>query len=301
MAGSIWELFGYAADDRSVAASNAAAQQRCPFLQDFCEKRLSDGLKSGVCSIKPETSGPVICCPVRLYADEYRVLRDVAEKAFGSDLSLVAGRDAVSAAQNSATPVVAVFGKRWGKELRLPQKGGTGGYFVDWVLALLDPKGTLQEFVAVEVQTIDTTGNYRNGREALLAAGRINEKTSVGLNWENVSKRILPQLIYKGQVLQREALCRKGLFFICPGPVYDRIMRRLGGASDLVRYALQPSSITFMPYVHEFDAMVLGQTIPLKPLQPHSTTIYKLQEAFNNVTLPDENVFRDAIIAALSK
>ena len=33
---------------------------------------------------------------------------------------------------------------------------------------------------------------------------------------------------------------------------------------------------------------------------PHSTTVYKVQEAFNNVTLPDENVYRDAIVAALS-
>jgi hypothetical protein len=39
--------------------------------------------------------------------------------------------------------------------------------------------------------------------------------------------------------------------------------------------------------------------VPLKALPPHSTTVYKVQEAFNNVTLPDENVYKTAIENAL--
>ena len=300
MAATIWEIFGYRADDRSVRALDAAQSRQCPYLNEPCEKRLSDKAASGVCSIKPVTSEPVICCPVRLYAGDYQVLRDVADMAFGPGHLLVAGPSAVASARQSATPVVAVFGKRWGKELRLPQKDGVGGYFVDWVLALLDAQGELQEFVAVEVQTIDTTGNYREGRLGLLSPERLNPKTSAGLNWENVSKRILPQLIYKGQVLQREALCRKGLFFVCPAPVHERVMARLGGEAGLIRYALQPASITFLAYEHDSGAgFVDGEAVPLKRCPPHSTTVYKVQEAFNNVTLPDENVYQDAIQVAL--
>ncbi|TKA21346.1 hypothetical protein, partial [Xanthomonas euvesicatoria] len=122
---------------------------------------------------------------------------------------------------------------------------------------------------------------------------------TAGLNWENVNKRILPQLIYKGQVLQREALCRKGLFFVCPQPVYTRIMARLGGVGGLIRYALQPASITFLAYEHEEAGIIDGATVPLKALPPHSTTVYKVQEAFNNVTLPAENVYKTAIEIAL--
>lgn len=300
MAGTIWEFFGYRADDHSVAAIAAATGKRCPFLDEVCEKRLSDGAVSGVCTIKPVTSGPVICCPIRLYADDYRVLADVTRIAFGDNLPLFAGAEAAQAAQRDNTPAVAVFGKRWGGELRLPQKDGAGSYFVDWVLARLDASGVLQEFIAVEVQTIDTTGNYRNGREGLLSAERTNPATTAGLNWENVNKRILPQLIYKGQVLQREELCRKGLFFVSPVPVYQRIMARLGGASGLVRYALQPASITFLAYEHDTQPEPpAGALVSLRVLPPHSTTVYKVQEAFNNVTLPDENVYRDAIVAAL--
>ncbi len=299
MAGEIWEFFGYRSADHSAVAVSAATAKQCPYLSETCEKRLSDGAIAGVCTIKPATSPPVICCPIRLYADSYRVLYDVAKIAFGADFELIEGGSASARAREKQAPVVAVFGKRWGGELRLPQKDGAGSYFVDWVLALLDANGKLQEFVVVEVQTIDTTGNYRNGREALLTPERTNPATSAGMNWENVNKRILPQLIYKGQVLQREALCRKGLFFVCPQPVYARVMTRLGGVGGLVRYALQPASITFLAYEHDAVGITDGVAVPLKALPPHSTTVYKVQEAFNNVTLPDENVYQAAIEAAL--
>lgn len=195
---------------------------------------------------------------------------------------------------------VAVFGRKWGGELRLPQKDGLGGYFVDWVLALLDGTGELVEFVAVEVQTIDTTGNYRPSRTALLEDERQIVDSTVGLNWENVSKRILPQLIYKGQVLQRENKCRKGLFFVCPTAVYRRIARRLGGEMALIEYAMQPASITFLAYdLDSSSPFIDGDSLPLIGVQQRSTTVYRVQEAFNNVTLPEANVYEKALEVAL--
>lgn len=299
MAATIFEFFGYRADDVSDVAKHAADKEICPISGDTCQKSFNDGVVSGVCAIKPITSEPVICCPIRLYADDYRILSDIADRAFRPGLRLVAGRDAVKYAADHEEECVAVFGKGWGGELRLPQKSKKGGYFVDWVLARLNSKGDLVEFVAVEVQTIDTTGTYRPGYEAL-KADRSVEKTTAGLNWENVAKRILPQLIYKGQILQREELCRSGLFFVCPAPVFERIMERLGGQEGLIRYALQPASITFAVYDYDMSkAATVGNLIPLKNTLNHSTTVYKVQEAFNNVTLPVENVYRDAILRAL--
>jgi len=299
MAGTIWEFFGYRAGDNSTVAQKAVRSSTCPILNETCEKTFHDRTVSGVCTIKPVTTEPVICCPIRLYANDYKMLGDVALKAFGDGLKLIPGHEAVSHATATRRPCIAVFGKRWGGELRLPQKTGSGGYFVDWILAKIDASGELEEFVAIEVQTIDTTGNYRNGYSALMNTGEV-VKTTAGLNWENVSKRILPQLIYKGQILQREEMCKKGLFFICPEPVFSRIMKRLGGQEGLIRYALQPASITFVAYNHDLEkSAVDGSLVPLKEALTHSTTVYKLQEAFNNVTLPDENVYRDAILKAL--
>lgn len=210
-------------------------------------------------------------------------------------------KEALVYAKKHMRECVAVFGQRWGGELRLPQKDGKRSYFVDWILARVSDDGELIEFVAVEVQTIDTTGNYRNGYEALRASHSI-VKTTAGLNWENVSKRILPQLIYKGQVLQREELCKKGLFFICPEPVFKRVADRLGGQQGLSRYPLQPASLTFLAYDYcdKAESSVDGMSLGLRQTASHSTTVYKVQEAFNNVTLPQENVYQRAILKALN-
>ena len=90
------------------------------------------------------------------------------------------------------------FWSRMGGELPLPKRKGRGSYYVDWILARLDGSGELTEFTAIEVQTIDTTGSYQNARRALIERHEV-EKDTVGLNWENVSKRIIPQIIYKGR------------------------------------------------------------------------------------------------------
>lgn len=83
MASNIIELFGYSPTDQSPAAKKARKNLECPFLGQTCTKTLSDGTISGMCTLKPMTSGPVICCPVRLYAEDYKVLKDVAVQVFG--------------------------------------------------------------------------------------------------------------------------------------------------------------------------------------------------------------------------
>ena len=171
---------------------------------------------------------------------------------------------------------VAVFGHGWGGELPLPKRQGRGSYYVDWILARLDGTGELIEFTAIEVQTIDTTGTYQNARRALLERHQI-EKDTVGLNWENVSKRIIPQIIYKGQVLER-----------------------LGGKEKLPQFPTQPAAIHFVAYDYLADVpMEDGKIRPLGVVEEYCTTVYKVQEAFSAVDLPDQNVYRDAIRRSL--
>ena len=137
MAGYITEFFGYRSEDKSEAALKSAASGICPFLDSQCVKVLSrDGIVSGVCAIKQkaETALSVICCPIRLYADNYKMLSTISKIAFDKDLKLYTGRAAVDKAR-SENGAVAVFGQGWGGELRLPQREGSGSYFVDWVLA----------------------------------------------------------------------------------------------------------------------------------------------------------------------
>jgi len=300
MSGYIAEFFGYRAEDQSKKAYDASTSGICPFLGKQCVKVLSrDGSISGVCAIRAmaDDAPSVICCPIRLYADDYKMLHVIAHDAFKEKLGLYAGRVAVEKAK-ADNGAIAVFGHDWGGELRLPQRAGTGSYFVDWVLTKLDGSGEPVEFTAIEVQTIDTTGNYRTAREHLLSDGKV-VKDTVGFNWENVSKRIIPQLIYKGQVLQREDLCRTGLYFVCPQPIYERVLKRLGGKDRIPAFPTQPASIHFVSYDYVSDDLRDGAIRPLGMIEEHCTTVYKIQEAFSSMNLPDGNVYRDAILKSL--
>ena len=128
---SVVELFGYAPEDKSPIAISQRSTSICPFIKSRCIKQFKSGLVSGACTLKPTNSGPVICCPNRLYASEYQVLLDVANDAFGEGMRLCHS----AADANGDGNDVVVFGKRWGKELRLPSRLTGGGYFVDWIRA----------------------------------------------------------------------------------------------------------------------------------------------------------------------
>jgi len=295
MASNIVEFFGYSPEDRSAAATEARARKHCPFLGRQCTKTLNDGEISGACTLKPSNAGPVICCPIRLYAKNYEVLRDVARIAFGPVIPLISAT-AITAETGEC---IAVFGKGWGKELRLPTRGRSGAYSVDWVLAHLGADGDLINFVAVEVQSIDTTGNYRREREAYLTQEPFEGKSTAGFNWENVNKRILPQIIYKGHVLRQELLCQKGLFFICPTPVYAKIGERLGGG--LRPYPLQPGTLTIMWYDIGQPVNAGGQRDLVNGGQ-FTTTIDQVALAFTAPSnLPPAQVYEKAIRAELGR
>ena len=192
-----------------------------------------------------------------------------------------------------------MFGKRWGKELRLPNRGRSGGDFVDWVLARVSAAGDLVDFIAVEVQSIDTTGNYRAERDAYLKNKPFPGASTSGFNWENVNKRILPQIIYKGHVLRQEPLCTKGLFFVCPTPVYQKINERLGGG--LRPYPLQPGTLTVMWY-DIGSPTAAGNRRDLVSVGRFTTTIDQVALAFTAPSnLPPPQVYEKAIRAELEK
>lgn len=304
MADNILELFGYARDDASAEATAARIGQSCPFIGGPCSKQIgsvANRIRSGVCSISSKDGVPVVICPIRLYADQYALLSTVATLAFKVDtVTLVDGRHAAGANCAADSQLVAVFGKGWGGELRVPGRPvsgrKSGGFFVDWILARLDANKNLVEFAALEVQSMDTIGSYRAEREAILN-GTVHKGKSAAPNWENVNKRILPQLIYKGHLLEREALCQSGLFFACPEAVYNKIMDRLG--SELASYPMKNNSLTFLP-IRLLSPTKPGQPRVIETLAPKTTTIQQVQIAFSSPTnLPEAGAYEKAIRAAL--
>lgn len=240
------------------------------------------------------------------------MLGDIAVQAFGPGVRLARSTDIARLKANGALTghEVAVFGKYWGSELSIPQpqlpeeESDGSGFFIDYVLARLSPSGEMAEFTAVEVQTIDTTGSYREQSEAFFAGQAFVDRrgnapgwSTAGLNWANVSKRILPQLIYKGYVLRRERRCGKGLFFLCPTAVLNRVRARLG--TKLLEYPIAAGTISFQAYDLGPEtqpgarrALVKGETF--------TTTVEQVAYAFvSPVNLPPMGVYETAIMAAL--
>ena len=203
------ECFGENPESPRLASSLRA--RLCPFVGGECSKRFNSGVTSGACTLASASGGaPTVCCPKRLYADSYRVLRDVAESAFGTSATFVLQGEEPP----KGTEFVLPFGQNQGHEIRVPAREGSGGskFSVDWVIARISSSIELIDFVAVEVQTIDTTGNYplqfwrlaeRHAPDLVAEAPRPAPSAS-SFNYENVNKRILPQLITKGHILRRE-------------------------------------------------------------------------------------------------
>ena len=100
-------------------------------------------------------------------------------------------------------------------------------------------------------------------------------------------------------MLQREDLCRTGLYLVCPQPIYERVLRRLGGKERIPKFPTQPASIHFVSYDYIDAPNVDGAISPIDVMEEHCTTVYKIQEAFSAMNLPEGNVYRNAIIRSL--
>jgi hypothetical protein len=100
--------------------------------------------------------------------------------------------------------------------------------------------------------------------------------------------------------LQREDLCKTGLYFVCPQPIFERVITRLGGIEKLPKYPVQPASIHFVSYDYQrTEKTQIGKINALDLIAEHCTTVYKIQEAFSALDLPEGNVYRDAIKRSL--
>lgn len=181
MALRITEFFGRV--PLSLAAQADVAALRCPFTESSCIKP-----RHGACSLATpsQPDDPIIACPNRLYAENYKILSDIADRVFSMSSRLVKATDiaGLAAAGNLQGDEVAVFGKYWGQELPLRRPPGVdaakaGNYYMDWILARVDAQGNLVEFFAVEVQTIDTTGNYSDQAASYFAGAPLIVSRSV--------------------------------------------------------------------------------------------------------------------------
>lgn len=129
---------------------------------------------------------------------------------------------------------VVALGQNSGKEVQVGSNKNK--LSMDWVLVRV-VDNELVEIAGIEVQSIDITNNYRVTWEAykhLKSNGDIQIPASKhGMNWANVHKRLIPQIIKKGQIYADSELASKGMYFVVPDTVYQRFEEIIGNTPPL--------------------------------------------------------------------
>jgi hypothetical protein len=192
----------------------------------------------------------VIVCPNRLYADDYAVIRRVSEDAFGADIPFYTFTDYIRN-RNLVNKCVVALGHDSGREVKLNR-----AMSMDWILALVE-NAVLKEYVGLEVQSMDITNNYRDNwyayRDLLTNPNTKIPTSEHGINWANVHKRLIPQIIRKGLVYSKSSFVKSGLYFVLPDIVYQRFEFQVGELPLVER----PSNDTITVFTY-----ALGDTVP---------------------------------------
>ena len=225
---SLVEVFGYSPIDTTPVARKFWQLNACPFIGKACSKYdHTNTICYGTCSVT-NTGQNVVICPNRLYADGYATIKRVGQDVFGDIPFMLFDEYLKEATKLGASlDCVVALGQNSGKEVKLSKMS------MDWVLAHIKD-GALDGYVGIEVQSIDITGNYRDAWYAARDQKSTIPPSEHGLNWANVHKRLIPQIIRKSIVYSKSALVKQGLYFIVPEPVYQRFDEVIGSDIPLV-------------------------------------------------------------------
>jgi hypothetical protein len=246
------EVFGYRPDDLTRSVRVLWSIGGCPFTNKTCIKINHDQtITYGTCSVT-SPYGNIIICPNRLYVNNYEVLHRVSQDAFGKSIPFLMYNQFIEQRDLNRECIVAL-GKNSGREIQVGRS-----LSMDWVLAHIS-EAKLVEYVGIEVQSIDITGNYRDAWHAYRNFSEGSDRDSLpssqhGLNWANVHKRLIPQIIRKSVVYSRSNLVKKGLYFILPDIVYQKFEDVIGSDIPLVD-KLSRDTITVFTYK-------LGEPVP---------------------------------------
>ena len=244
---------------------------RCPFIDSRCVKR-SASLGSEpypVCSIRRNVGGEpkqICVCPKRFYSVDF--LTDVVQHCWPGD--------------PPGNPQIA-------REVKM-----TGFGNVDFVVADTQPGGAVTEFLSVELQAIDITGSVMPAYRALRADKHLDRKPTYGLNWANVYKRYITQLIRKGYFHHHWGT---KIVAVMQDVVYDYVC----DWADFMRsHDVKASTVNiiFMVYRYEDDPAEVGaQRLVLDRVE--GTSHANLQQAVLYKEAPSREAFCEQIQRAL--
>lgn len=301
------EIFGYAPDDRSEAARKQWKSQRCPFVDAVCCKHShpregGETIIYGACSVVGKGNGSndaeeVIICPRRLYQDGLASLKHCVQDALGKQQTTLLADEYTAMKRVNALPdeFSVLLGQLSGKEINVRKAGGAKLSY-DWVIACQQGDKVTQ-IVPCEVQSIDITGNYRAAWDAYATESASIPNSGHGMNWANVWKRLIPQLLFKAAVTTTSTLCKKGLYFIVPELVFRKFEEVLGEV-PLVDAA---DNGVISVFTYELGTKVpFGQMRGLAPVRTARMRLTDLQAAFTSGDqLPSGSVLDTKVLEVL--
>ena len=241
---------------------------RCPFIDSKCRKR-STSLQEPypLCSVRRNEI--IACtCPKRFFQVDF--LADVVEQCWPGD--------------PPANP-------RFAREVNLRDFGK-----IDFVIADLGKGGQIKQFLSVELQAIDINGTVMDAYRALRAGRSLDKKKSYGLNYANVYKRYITQLIRKGFVHHHWGT---KIVAVMQDVVYDYV-RNWAEFMTSPRVKENAVNIIFMSYKLVDDPRNPGaKRLVIDKVE--GTSHANLQQAVLYKTAPARDVFCKGIERALSR
>jgi len=284
------EVFGYSPNDTTQASRSLWNLGACPFLNKPCTKTNHDqSIVYGTCSVTSPL-GNCIICPNRFYEQDFKAIRAVAKDAFGARFKFLTFEQFIPVRGNKGTCIVAL-GHPSGREVKVGQS-----LSMDWVLAKVQ-NGILKEYIGIEVQSIDITGNYRDcwhTYKNLSPSTQCIPSSEHGMNWANVHKRLIPQIIRKGLVYSRSDMVKKGLYFIVPEVVYRKFEEVIGSDIPTIEHSGK-HTLT----VHTYELSAQPPRGKQRTLKIKRRLRFELEEFANRFisgpNLPSGNDLDDAI------
>lgn len=255
--------------------SPVALDFECPFIKSRCPKRSTQlpNEPYPVCTLWKRPSGTpdpttdlIFVCPKRFYAVDF--LTEVISHCWPGE--------------KPKNPQVA------------PEVKMAGFGNVDFVIADVKDDSEIGQFLSVELQAIDITGSVFPAYQALRAGQDLERRPTYGLNWDNVYKRYITQLIRKGYFHHH---WKSKIVAVIPEQVYQYII----GRADFIRSSDVTNAqvnIIFMTYRLEADPTREGEYRPML-VTVEGTSHSSLQNAILYKDAPQRESFTDQIKRSL--
>jgi len=249
----------------------------CPFIDKRCVKRSTSlpGEPYPVCTIWRGAKQPLdpvedlICvCPKRFYAVDF--LKDVIAHCW---------------------PGTPPKNPKIAPEVKMAGFGN-----VDFVIADVLEDGGVGQFLSVELQAIDITGSVSSAYFALRKNEELAKRPTYGLNWDNVYKRYITQLIRKGYFHHH---WKTKIVAVIQEQIYQNIVQR----ADFMRSTNVKSdtvNIIFMTYRFENDPSRPGEFKPVLATV-EGTSHANLQQAILYKEAPSRDAFCKRILTSLAR